>query len=55
MVEGMIAEYRREIGSDTITVGTGGYAQLLAEDGVFDVYDAYLSLRGLLLAAETVS
>lgn len=55
LVEGMIAAYRHEIGSQAITIGTGGYGQLLAEDGVFDVYDPHLSLRGLLLAVETTS
>jgi len=54
LVEGMIAAYRHEIGCHAIAVGTGGYGQLLAQDGVFDAYDPHLSLRGLLFALESV-
>ena len=50
LVEGMIKQYREEIGDNAITIGTGGFSWELADDGVFDVHEPHLSLRGLLVA-----
>ncbi|HPA47324.1 MAG TPA: type III pantothenate kinase [bacterium] len=47
LVQGMIAAYRRDLGEAYKSIGTGGYSQFLAEDGLFDIYDPHLGLKGL--------
>ncbi|MFH1743102.1 MAG: type III pantothenate kinase [bacterium] len=52
MIERMIEAYREELGGQAKSIGTGGYSHVLAEDGLFDVHDPHLSLKGLLFAIE---
>ncbi len=53
LVEGMVARFKRELGSEAKVVATGGYAELLApETSVIDVIDPNLTLTGLRLIYE---
>ncbi len=54
LVQGLIQAYRQEIGENATTIGTGGYSGELAEDGVFDAHEPWLSLRGLNVALKRV-
>jgi type III pantothenate kinase len=53
LVEGIIARFKQELGSEAKVVVTGGYAELLApETSLFDVVDLDLTLTGLRLIYE---
>ncbi|MDK1030165.1 MAG: type III pantothenate kinase [Anaerolineae bacterium] len=48
MVEGMVARFRTELGSDMKVVATGGWAEIVAkETDVIDVLSPWLTLDGL--------
>lgn len=53
MVEGMVARFRAELGSDMKVVATGGLAEVVAkETGVINVISPWLTLEGLRLIWE---
>ena len=53
LVEGIIARFKQELGSEAKVVVTGGYAELLApETSMFDYVDPDLTLTGLRLIFE---
>jgi type III pantothenate kinase len=53
LIEGMVRRFKAEIGDDAWVVGTGGWAQLLAQlTRVFDHVDPNLTLNGLRLVYE---
>ena len=54
LVQGMIASYRYELGKEYKSIGTGGYSQFLAEDGLFDVHDPHLALKGLYFTIHSI-
>jgi type III pantothenate kinase len=48
MVEGMVARFRSELGSDMKVVATGGLAEIVAkETNVIDIIAPWLTLDGL--------
>lgn len=48
LIEGMVARFKKELGGSATVVGTGGWAELFAnETAVFDVVDVDLTLHGL--------
>ena len=48
MVEGMVARFRSELGSDMKVIATGGLAEVVAkETDVIDVISPWLTLEGL--------
>ena len=48
MVKGMVARFDEELGGDAKVIGTGGLADLIAEEaGVFDAVNKDLTLAGL--------
>jgi len=48
LIEGMVARFRNELGSEMHTIATGGLARMFAaETDVFDVVDPWLTLEGL--------
>ena len=48
MVEGMVARFRSELGSDMKVVATGGLAEVVAkETKVIDIIAPWLTLDGL--------
>ncbi|MBI4338371.1 MAG: type III pantothenate kinase [Chloroflexi bacterium] len=50
MIEGMVRRFRREMGQETRVIGTGGFANLVAQETkVFDAVHADLTLLGLRL------
>jgi type III pantothenate kinase len=53
MVEGMVARYKRELGTDMKVVATGGLAKILsAETDTIDFVDSWLTMTGLRLIWE---
>ena len=53
LLEGMVARFKRELGSQARVIATGGWAELLArETHVFDAVDQNLTLTGLRLVHE---
>ena len=53
LLEGMVARFKRELGSQARVIATGGWANLLAkETHVFDAVDLNLTLTGLRLVHE---
>lgn len=53
LIEGMVARFKHELGGEARVIGTGGWAELFAEEaGVFDVVDPDLTLHGLRLIYE---
>ena len=53
LIEGMVARFKRELGSQARVIATGGWANLLArETHVFDAVDLNLTLTGLRLVHE---
>ena len=53
LVEGIIARFKQELGSEAKVVATGGYAELLApETSAIDVVDLNLTLTGLRIIYE---
>jgi type III pantothenate kinase len=53
LVEGMVRRFRSELGGQATVIGTGGWAQRLAQEtAVFDHVDADLTLEGLRLIHE---
>lgn len=49
MLQGMTERLREALGCPAPLVGTGGYSHLLAAEGVFDVHEPHLGLKGLAL------
>ena len=47
LLEGMIRRFREQLGVEAPWVATGGFSRLLAEEGIFDRHEPYLSLKGL--------
>jgi type III pantothenate kinase len=48
MVEGMVARFRSELGSDMKVIATGGLAEVVAkETEVIDIISPWLTLEGL--------
>ena len=48
MVEGMVARFRSELGSDMKVIATGGLAEVVAkETDVIDIISPWLTLEGL--------
>ncbi len=48
LVEGMVARFKAELGSETQVIATGGLAEIIAsETEVIDVVDPWLTLHGL--------
>jgi type III pantothenate kinase len=48
LVEGIVAQFKRELGGTARVIGTGGWADVIArETTVLDVVDANLTLQGL--------
>ncbi len=48
LIEGMVARFKQELGSEARVIGTGGWAELFdRETDVFDVVDTDLTLYGL--------
>jgi type III pantothenate kinase len=53
LVEGMVSRFKAELGAGTQVVGTGGLAQVVAQEtDVFDVVDLWLTLHGLQIIYE---
>ena len=53
LVRGMVRRFKEEIGEEAIVIGTGGYANLIAEEaGCFDAMEPDLNLDGLRLLYE---
>ncbi|HEY9871675.1 MAG TPA: type III pantothenate kinase, partial [Candidatus Obscuribacterales bacterium] len=53
LVEYWVKLARKQLGPDTVTVATGGWAETLARyTRVFDHIDPYLTLKGIYLMAE---
>ncbi|MFA7249902.1 MAG: type III pantothenate kinase [Dehalococcoidia bacterium] len=53
LVRGMVRRFKEEIGEEAIVIGTGGYADLIAEEaGCFDAMEPDLNLDGLRLVYE---
>lgn len=53
MVRGMVRRFKEAIGDEALVIGTGGYAELIAEEaGCFDVLEENLNLDGLRLVYE---
>jgi type III pantothenate kinase len=53
LVEGMVARFKTELGTETRVVGTGGLAGVIArETAVIDVVDPWLTLHGLRIVYE---
>lgn len=53
MVRGMVRRFKAEIGEEALVIGTGGYANVLAEEaGCFDVIELDLNLTGLRIVWE---
>ena len=53
LIRGMVRRFKEEIGEEAIVIGTGGYANLLAEEAAcFDVLEPDLNLDGLRLVYE---
>ena len=49
----MVARFKKELGGSARVIGTGGWAQLIAEEtDVFDAVDIDLTLKGLRLLYE---
>ena len=48
LVEGMVERFRRELGPDMRTIGTGGLARVIAkETDAIETVDSWLTLKGL--------
>jgi type III pantothenate kinase len=53
LVEGMVARFKAELGSETRVIATGGLAEVIArETNVIDVVDPWLTLHGLRIVYE---
>jgi type III pantothenate kinase len=53
LVEGMVARFKTELGSETCVIATGGLAEIIArETDVIDVVDPWLTLHGLRIIYE---
>ena len=53
LVRGMVRRFKEEIGEEAIVIGTGGYADLIAEEaGCFDAMEPDLNLDGLRIVWE---
>jgi type III pantothenate kinase len=53
LVEGMVARFRRELGANTKVIGTGGLAELVAQETqVIEILDPWLTLKGLRIIYE---
>ena len=53
LVRGMVRRFKEEIGEEALVIGTGGYADLIAEEaGCFDAMEPDLNLDGLRLVYE---
>ena len=53
LVEGMVARFRKELGTDTRTIATGGLAQIIAsETDVLQILAPWLTLDGLRMVYE---
>ena len=53
LVRGMVRRFKEEIGEEAVVIGTGGYADLIAEEaGCFDAMEPDLNLEGLRLVYE---
>ena len=53
LVEGMVARFKAELGPETIVIGTGGLAEIIArETKVIDVVDPWLTLHGIRIIYE---
>jgi type III pantothenate kinase len=53
LVEGMVARFKAELGSETQVIATGGLADVIArETDVIDVVDPWLTLHGLRIVYE---
>ena len=53
LVEGMVARFKDELGSETHVIATGGLAEIIArETDVIDVVDPWLTLHGLRIIYE---
>ncbi|PIZ15492.1 pantothenate kinase [Candidatus Desantisbacteria bacterium CG_4_10_14_0_8_um_filter_48_22] len=50
MIEGMVARLKKELRSDPVVIGTGGYISLVARSTkIFDIIDPDLTLKGIWL------
>lgn len=47
LIEGMTSRYKAELGTQARVIGTGGISAIIADEGVFDVHDLELTLKGL--------
>lgn len=55
LIEGMVARFKAELGEETIVVGTGGLAPIIAsETTVIDHIEPWLTLDGIRMIYETV-
>lgn len=53
LVEGMVARFRAELGRNMKVIGTGGLAELIAQETrVIEIIDPWLTLKGLRLIYE---
>jgi type III pantothenate kinase len=53
LVEGMVARFRTELGSDMNVIGTGGLAEVIAkETDVLEILAPWLTLDGLRIVWE---
>jgi type III pantothenate kinase len=53
IVEGMVARFRQELGTDMKVIGTGGLVRIIAEEtDVIEVVNPWLTLEGLRLVWE---
>jgi type III pantothenate kinase len=53
LVEGMVARFRQELGPDTVVIGTGGLAEVIArETAVIQILAPWLTLDGLRMVYE---
>lgn len=46
-IEGMARRMKAELGENASVIATGGISELLADEGVFDVHEPLLTLKGL--------
>ncbi len=51
-IEGMVKRFKEALGVDAKVIATGGISNLIKDEGVLDVHDPFLTLKGLLEVAK---
>lgn len=47
LIEGMVRRFKAALGEEAKVIGTGGLSAAIAGEGIFDIHDPYLTLKGL--------